>query len=89
LQINEAIIDETHVQSVMLDTYEKVSVKITYEFSTFTTDQLVELINYEEALTTLGSFSIYAHPQLTVFESTSMYVRIYRVHFAQIHILTL
>ena len=74
LQINQAIIDETQVQSVILGTYEKVSLKITYEFSTFTTDQLVELVNYEEALTTIGSFSIDGHPQLFVFESTSMYV---------------
>jgi len=84
LQIKEAIIDITSVQFVMLDTYEKISLKITYEFSTFAADQLVELVNYEETLTTVGSFSIIAHPQLTVFESTSMY---YIVHFAQIAII--
>ena len=57
----------------MLDTFENISLKITYEFSTFTTEQLVELINYEGRLATLGSFSVSAGPQLTVFESTSKY----------------
>jgi len=57
----------------MLHTLEKVSLKITYEFSTFAADQLVELVNYEETLTTVGSFNIIDHPQLTVFESTSTY----------------
>jgi len=70
LQINEEIIDATNIQFVMLDTFENVSLKVTYEFSTFTTDQIVELINYEERLTSLGNFTISSGPQLTVFEST-------------------
>ena len=75
LQISNAVIDATSVQFVMLDTFEKVSLKITYEFSTFTSDQLVELINYEQRLTTVGRFNVSTGPQLTVFESTGMYIQ--------------
>jgi len=67
------MIDAASVQFKMLDTFENVALKTTYEFNTFTADKLVELINYEEALNTIGSFSVSTGPELTVFESTSTY----------------
>ena len=72
-QIKESIIDATTAQIVSLDTSENVTLKITYEFNAFTTNKLLELINYEEKLTTIGSFSISSGPRLTVFEATSKY----------------
>ena len=81
-QIKEGIIDATTVQIVSLDTSENVALKITYEFSAFTTNKLLELINYEEKLTAIGSFSISSGPRLTVFEATSEFsiVTMYYVH---------
>ena len=67
----KGVIDAASAHFKMLDTFENVALKITYEFSIFTVEKLVELINYEETLTTIGSFSVSTGPKLTVFESTS------------------
>jgi len=73
LQIKQGVIDATSIQFMILDTSEDVSLKITYEFSSFTADRLTELINYEDRLTTFGSSEVSAGPRLTIFESTSAY----------------
>ena len=45
---------------------------MTYEFTTLSVNELVEVINYEMTLTTLGNFSVTSVPQLSIFESTGM-----------------
>ena len=51
-----------------------VSLKITFEFSTFTTTtELIESIKYDMNITTLGNLSLATAPQLTIFESTGTY----------------
>jgi len=47
-----------------------VSLKISFEFSEFTTTELVEIINHDMNITKLGNISLTTTPQLTVFEST-------------------
>ena len=70
------IIEHPAVHIDILQSNINVSLKMTYEFSTLTVNELVEVINYERTLTTLGNILVSAVPQLTVFESTGMlYVR--------------
>ena len=70
------IIEHPAVHIDILQSIVDVSLKMTYEFSTLTVNELVEVINYERTLTTLGNILVSAVPQLTVFESTGMlYVR--------------
>ena len=64
------IIEHPAVHIDILHSTVDVSLKITYEFSTLTVNELVEVINYEMTLTTLGNISVSTVPQLTIFEST-------------------
>ena len=68
------IIEHPAVHIDILQSTVNVTLKMTYEFSTLTVNELVEVINYEMTLTTLGNISVSNVPQLTVFESTGMYV---------------
>ena len=69
------IIEHPAVHIDILQSTVNVSLKITYEFSTLTVNELVEVINYEMTLTTLGNISVSTIPQLTIFESAGTYVR--------------
>ena len=71
-QIEEAIIEEpsVHVEIIQSVSDANVLLRITFEFSTFTTTELVEIINYKMSLTTLGGISVDSTPQITIFEST-------------------
>ena len=50
-----------------------VLLRITFEFGTFTTTELIEIIDYEMSVTTLGGISVDSTPQITIFESTGSY----------------
>ena len=69
------IIEHPAVHIDILQSTVNVSLKMTYEFSTLTVNELVEVINYEMTLTTLGNISVSTIPQLTIFESAGTYVR--------------
>ena len=71
-QIEEALIEEpsVHVEIIQPVSDANVSLRITFEFSTFTTTELVEIINYELSLNTLGGISVASTPQIAIFEST-------------------
>ena len=64
------IIEHPAVHIDILQSTVNVSMRITYEFSTLTLNELVDVISYEMKLTTLGNFSVTGIPQLTIFEST-------------------
>ena len=66
------IIEHPAVHIDILQSTANVSLKVTYEFSTLTVNELVQVINYEMTLTTLGNISVSNTPQLTIFESTGM-----------------
>ena len=68
------IIEHPAVHIDILQSTVNVSLKITYEFSTLTVNELVEVINYEMTLTTLGRISVSTVPELTIFESTGKYI---------------
>lgn len=70
LQVKEKIIEHPAVHIDMLQSTGNLSLKMTYEFSALTANELVEVINYEMTLTTLGNISVTTVPQLTIFEST-------------------
>ena len=72
--MKEMIIEHPAVHIDILQSTVNVTLKMTYEFSTLTVNELVEVINYEMTLTSLGNISVSNVPQLTVFESTGMYV---------------
>ena len=72
LQVKEMIIEHPAIHTDILQSTANVSLRITYEFSTLTANELVEVINYEMTLTTLGNLSVISVPQLTIFESTGM-----------------
>ena len=80
LQVKQMIIEHPAVHIDILQSTVDVSLKITYEFSTLTVNELVEVINYEMTLTTIGNISVSTVPQLTIFESTGMCVRYLDVH---------
>jgi len=63
------IIEHPAVHIDILQSTINISLKITYEFNTLTANELVEIINYETRITTLGDFNVTAIPQLTIFES--------------------
>ena len=71
-QVKQIIIEHPAVHIDILQSTVDVSLKITYEFSTLTVNELVEVINYEMTLTTIGNISVSTIPQLTIFESTGM-----------------
>lgn len=58
-----------HVEVIQSVSNADVSLKMTYEFNTLTTTELIENVTYDMNLTTLGNISIVTAPQLTVFES--------------------
>ena len=70
LQVKEMIIEHPAVHIDILQSTVNVSLKMTYEFSTLTVNELVEVINYEMTLTTLGNISVSNVLQFTVLEST-------------------
>ena len=74
LQVKQMIIEHPAVHIDILQSTVDVSLKITYEFSTLTVNELVEVINYEMTLTTLGNISVSNDPQLTLFESAGTYI---------------
>ena len=63
------IIEQPAVHIDILQSTINVSLKITYEFSTLTVNELVEVINYDMMITALGNISVTTLPQLTIFES--------------------
>ena len=63
------IIEHPAVHIDILQSTINVSLKITYEFSTLTVNELVEVINYDMMITALGNISVTTLPQLTIFES--------------------
>ena len=64
------IIEHPAVHIDTLQSTVNVSLKITYEFSTLTVNELVEVINNDMMITALANISITTLPQLNVFEST-------------------
>ena len=72
--MKDVIIEHPAVHIDILQSTVNVSLKITYEFSTLTVNELVEVINYEMTLTTLGRISVSTVPELTIFESTGKYI---------------
>ena len=64
------IIEHPAIHIDILQSTIDVSLKITYEFSTLTVNELVEVIGYDMMITALGNISITTSPQLTIFEST-------------------
>ena len=59
-----------HVETIQSVSNANVSLKITFEFSTMTTTELIGNIKYNMNVTTLGNVSVATAPQLTIFEST-------------------
>ena len=66
------IIEHPAIHIDILQSTFNVSLRMTYEFTTLSVNELVEVINYEMTLTTLGNFSVTSVPQLSIFESTGM-----------------
>ena len=66
------IIEHPAVHIDILQSTVNISLKMTYEFSTLTVNELVEVVNYDMTLTTLGDISVSNAPQLTIFESAGM-----------------
>ena len=66
------IIEHPAIHIDILQSTINISLRMTYEFTTLTVNELVEVINYEMTLTTLGNFSVTSVPQLSIFESTGM-----------------
>ena len=63
------IIEDPAVHIDILQSTINVSLKITYEFSTLTVNELVEVINNDMMITALGNISVTTLPQLAIFES--------------------
>ena len=61
-----------HMEIIQSVSNANVSVKITYEFNAFNTTELLEDINYDMNIITLGNFSVANVPNLTIFQSTGM-----------------
>jgi len=59
-----------HMEIVQSVSGTNVSLKITYEFSTMTAADLVEIISHDMNITALGNILLATAPQLTIFEST-------------------
>ncbi|XP_065894299.1 sortilin-related receptor-like isoform X2 [Dysidea avara] len=71
-EIKRQVINETEVYAEILDTIENVTVKITYEFNNVSTTELMESIDYDVNLTTVGNFNVWKGPLITIFESTDV-----------------
>ena len=63
-----------HVEIIQSVSSADISLKMIYEFSIFNSTELIDNITYDMNLTTLGNISVVSAPQLTVFESTGVYV---------------
>ena len=63
-----------HMEVIQSVSSADVSLKMTYEFSKFNATELIDNIAYDMNLTTLGNISLVSAPQLTIFESTGVYV---------------
>ena len=70
--MNQVITEQpvSHVEVIQSVSSADVSLKMTYEFNTFNTTELIENVTYDMNLTTLGNLSVTTTPQLTIFEST-------------------
>ena len=66
------IIEHPAIHIDIMQSTLNVSLRMTYEFTTLNVNELVEFINYEMTLTTLGNFSVTSVPQLSIFESIGM-----------------
>ena len=66
------IIEHPAIHIDILQSTINVSLRMTYEFTTLTINELVEVTNYEMTLTTLGNFSVTSVPQLTILKSIGM-----------------
>ena len=66
------IIEHPAIHIDIMQSTLNVSLRMTYEFTTLSVNELVEVINYEMTLTTLGNFSVTSVPQLSIFESIGM-----------------
>ena len=69
--INQSAVHMEVIQSVKSA---DVSLKMIYEFSKFNATESIDNIAYDMNLTTLGNISLVSAPQLTIFESTGVYV---------------
>ena len=72
--INQSAVHMEIIQSV---SSADVSLKMTYEFNIFNSTELIDNFTYDMNLTILGNISVVSAPQLTIFESTGMYVCMY------------
>ena len=74
--MEEMIVEQPviHVEIIQSVSSADVSVKITFEFNTFTTTEVIGSVKYDKNLTTLGNLSVNISPLLTIFESTGTYV---------------
>lgn len=63
-----------HVEIIQFVSSADLSLKMIYEFNIFNATELIDNITYDMNLTTLGNISVVSAPQLTVFESTGVYV---------------
>ena len=66
------IIEHPAIHIDILQSTVNVSLRMTYEFTTLSVNELIEVTNYEMTLTTLGNFSVTSVPQLTILKSTGM-----------------
>ena len=73
--MNQMITEQpvSHVEVVQSVSNANVSLKMTFEFNTFTTTELLENITYDRNLTTLGNILVATVLQLTIFESTGKF----------------
>ena len=62
-----------HMEIIQSVSSADVSLKMTYEFNTIMTTELIDNVTYDMNLTTLGNLSITTAPQLTIYEPTGMY----------------
>ena len=64
----------------ILATIENVTIKVTYEFNTLNTTEILENINYDYDmnLTTIGNLSLLSDPKMIIFESTG---KVLHIHF--------
>ena len=72
--IDQPPVDVEIIQSV---SGANVTLRITYEFNTFTTTELIEIIEYDMNLMTIGNLSVASAPNLIVFESTGTVISIH------------
>ena len=71
-QIEEEVLFKAESFAEIFATFENVTIKVTYEFNTLNTAELIENItyNYDMNLTTIGNFSLLSGPEIMIFEST-------------------